>query len=107
VDSLQSTILVHSGGQFFRSSKQKEEKIDERWERNSEREYVLRYLYLTQFSNCAFDSERSSNIHKSVKGKEIYSEKEALKGWYVRYSDFHISINSSAPEGGIGELWEI
>src|SRR5712664_2030246 len=41
----------------------------------------------------------------SVK-REKYSGKEPLKGWYVRYSDFHISINSSAPEGGIDELWE-
>ena len=42
--------------------------------------------------------------------REIYSGKEPLKGWYVRYSDFHISNNSSdqffGPEGGIDELWK-
>ena len=30
--------------------------------------------------------------------REIYSGKEPLKGQYVRYLDFHISINSSALE---------
>ena len=47
--------------------------------------YVLRYLYLTHSLISVFDPER----------REICSGKEPLKGWYVRYSDFHISINSS------------
>jgi len=85
-------IFVHSCGQFFRSSKQKREKRDEQWERNFEREYVLRYLYLTHSLIGAFNPERRE-IHDGTEKRE--SGKEPLKGWYVRYSDFHISINSS------------
>ena len=57
-------------GQFFRPSKQKGEKRDERWERNSEREYILRYLYLTHSLIGAFDPERRSNIDDSVKRRD-------------------------------------
>jgi hypothetical protein len=67
-------------------SKQKREKRAEQWERNSEREYVLRYLYLTHSLICAFDPERSSNIHNSFKRREIYSGKEPLKGRLLKIS---------------------
>jgi hypothetical protein len=57
--------LTPEGSTPVVNSFEKGEKRDEQWERNSEREYVLRYLYLTHSLIGAFDPERRSNIHDS------------------------------------------
>ena len=55
---------------FDRLNKKREKK-DERWETNSEREYVLKYLYLTHSLIGAFDPG-SREIHDGTE-KERYA----------------------------------